>query len=54
VLGTGEIKKAFVVKAHRVSASAVEKITKAGGSVELIPIPGAQPRAKREKKAAAK
>ncbi|MGK5082823.1 50S ribosomal protein L15 [Bdellovibrionota bacterium FG-1] len=40
ILATGEITKAFVVKAHRVSPSAIEKITKAGGKVELIPIPG--------------
>jgi large subunit ribosomal protein L15 len=43
VLGTGELTKAFVVKAHRVSPSAQEKITKAGGKVELIPIPGKKP-----------
>ena len=40
ILGTGELTKAFVVKAHRISPSAQEKITKAGGKVELIPIPG--------------
>jgi large subunit ribosomal protein L15 len=40
ILGTGELKKAFTVKAHRVSGSAQEKIQKAGGKVELIPIPG--------------
>jgi large subunit ribosomal protein L15 len=49
VLGTGELKRAFVVKAHRVSASAQEKVKKAGGSVELIPIPGPQPREKKAK-----
>ncbi len=49
ILGTGELKKAFVVKAHRVSPSAQEKITKAGGKVELIPIPGTQVK-KSEKK----
>jgi large subunit ribosomal protein L15 len=48
ILGTGELTKAFIVKAHRVSAAAQEKITKAGGKVELIPIPGRQPRAKKE------
>lgn len=42
VLGTGEVTKAFTVKAHRVSPSAAEKIKKAGGSVTLIPIPGKQ------------
>jgi len=40
ILGTGELTKAFHVKAHKVSPSAQEKITKAGGKVELIPIPG--------------
>ena len=49
ILGVGELKKAVAVKAHRVSASAQEKIQKAGGSVELLPIPGAQPRAKKAK-----
>ncbi len=49
VLGTGEITKAFFVKAHRVSPSALAKITKAGGKVELIAIPAAQPRAKKVK-----
>jgi large subunit ribosomal protein L15 len=44
VLGNGELKKAFTVKAHRVSAAAQEKILKAGGKIEMIPIPGAQPR----------
>jgi large subunit ribosomal protein L15 len=36
ILGTGELTKTLVVKAHEFSASAVEKITKAGGSVERI------------------
>lgn len=40
ILGTGELTKAFSVKAHKVTPSAHEKITKAGGQVELIPIPG--------------
>lgn len=53
ILGTGELKKAFTVKAHKVSPSAQEKITKAGGKVELLPIPGPQPREKKEKKAKA-
>ena len=49
VLGTGEVKGAFTVKAHKVSASAQKKIEAAGGKVELLAIPAAQPRA--EKKA---
>lgn len=36
VLGTGEIKKALKIKAHAVSASAKQKIEKAGGSVEIV------------------
>ncbi len=40
ILGTGELTKAFHVKAHKVSASAQEKISKVGGKVELLPIPG--------------
>ncbi len=40
VLANGDAKRAFQVKAHRVSASAQEKIEKAGGKVELIAIPG--------------
>ena len=36
ILGTGEIKHAVTVKAHAFSASAKEKIEKAGGKVELI------------------
>lgn len=36
ILGRGDLKVALKVRAHRVSASAKEKIEKAGGSVELI------------------
>ncbi|MEK6577951.1 MAG: 50S ribosomal protein L15 [Bdellovibrionota bacterium] len=43
ILGTGDLTKALVVKAHRVSGSAQEKITKAGGKVELLLIPGKKP-----------
>ncbi len=50
ILGTGELKKAFQVKAHRISPSAQEKIVKAGGKFELLPIPGNKP----VKKAAAR
>lgn len=39
ILGTGTLTKAFVVKAHKVSTSAQEKISKAGGKVELLPTP---------------
>jgi large subunit ribosomal protein L15 len=61
ILGTGTLKKAFVVKAHKISETAQEGIKKAGGSFELIAIPGPQKRAlkankakKAAKKAAAK
>lgn len=50
ILGTGLIERAVHVKAHRVSASAQEKIKAAGGSIELLPIPGAQPRNTKAKK----
>lgn len=40
ILGNGEITRPISVKAHRVSGSAQEKIAKAGGKVELLPIPG--------------
>ena len=36
ILGDGELTKAIVVKAHRFSRSAVEKITKAGGRAEVL------------------
>jgi large subunit ribosomal protein L15 len=37
ILGRGEMTCAVNVKAHRVSASAREKIEAAGGSIELLP-----------------
>jgi large subunit ribosomal protein L15 len=40
ILATGELTKSFHIKAHKVSPAAHEKITKAGGKVELLPIPG--------------
>jgi large subunit ribosomal protein L15 len=39
VLGDGELTKKFAVSAHRFSASAKEKIEKAGGSITIIPGP---------------
>lgn len=36
ILGNGELTKKLTVKAHQFSASAAEKITKAGGKVESI------------------
>jgi large subunit ribosomal protein L15 len=38
VLGDGEINVAVTVKAHRFSKSAQEKIEKAGGKVEVLPL----------------
>jgi len=53
ILGTGELKKAFVVKAHKVSPSATDKITKAGGKVEILVIPTMGPGKKKKKRVAA-
>jgi large subunit ribosomal protein L15 len=36
ILGNGDLSKKLTVSAHRFSKSAVEKITKAGGSTEVI------------------
>lgn len=38
ILGEGDLNVALTVKAHRVSKSAQEKIEKAGGKVEIIPV----------------
>jgi len=38
VLGTGEIKRALKIKAHKVSQSAKAKIEKAGGSIEILKV----------------
>ncbi|MCA9974191.1 MAG: 50S ribosomal protein L15 [Chloroflexota bacterium] len=38
VLGDGEINTSLVVKAHRFSATAKEKIEAAGGTAELLPL----------------
>jgi large subunit ribosomal protein L15 len=39
ILGTGDITGALTVRAHKVSASARQKIEKAGGTVELLTPP---------------
>jgi large subunit ribosomal protein L15 len=44
VLGDGELTKAIVVKAHRFSKSAAEKIAKAGGRAEVIAGKGHEPK----------
>jgi large subunit ribosomal protein L15 len=38
ILGDGELDRALIVKAHRFSASAKQKIEAAGGTAELLPI----------------
>jgi large subunit ribosomal protein L15 len=38
VLGRGEVKIAFKLSVHRISKSAREKIEKAGGSVDILPL----------------
>ena len=38
ILGDGDVAVALTVKAHRFSASAVEKIEAAGGVVEVLPL----------------
>lgn len=40
ILGEGEVMQALVVKAHRFSKSAREKIEAAGGRVEVLPFTG--------------
>jgi len=54
ILGDGELKSAFTVRAHKFSKSAEEKITKAGGTVEVIGATGPEASAatKAEKPAA--
>jgi large subunit ribosomal protein L15 len=50
ILGDGELKKKLNVSAHRFSASAKEKIEKAGGTVTILP--GRKPVAKKKSKKA--
>lgn len=55
ILGDGELTKAITVRVHKISASAREKIEKAGGKIELIqvPVPKTPQQRKAEEKAAA-
>ena len=39
VLGRGELTRALTVSAHALSASAAEAIRRAGGTVEVLPLP---------------
>ena len=50
VLGKGEVKNAYTVRVHRVTAGAREAIEKAGGKVELLPGPKKLDRAAKAKK----
>lgn len=36
ILGDGELTKKFTIKAHRASASAKDKVEKAGGTIEIL------------------
>ena len=38
VLGEGELDRAYTVRAHRISASACQKIEAAGGTAEKLPV----------------
>jgi len=38
ILGRGELEMALTIQAHRATKSAVEKITKAGGTLEIMPL----------------
>ena len=54
ILGNGELKLALTVKAAKFTKSAVEKIEKAGGSIEVIAGPEKFTRSLAEKRAAAR
>ncbi len=45
VLGTGDLTKKLTVKAQQFSATAREKITKAGGTCEVLQLPGIRTKA---------
>jgi large subunit ribosomal protein L15 len=53
LLGTGDVAKKLTVRVHAISASAREKIEKAGGSVELLREPKAKKARHHHHKAAA-
>jgi large subunit ribosomal protein L15 len=38
ILGEGDLDRAYIVRAHRISSSAREKIESAGGKVETLPV----------------
>ncbi len=43
ILALGELKRPLTIQAHYFSGSALEKIKKAGGKAEVIPLPKAKP-----------
>lgn len=43
ILGEGAITKKLIVKAHKFSKSAIQKINQAGGQIEEIKMPGEHP-----------
>ena len=43
VLGRGELNRKLTVKAHAFSASAVQAIEAAGGTIEIVPAPVGRP-----------
>ncbi len=52
VLGDGELTKKLVVKAHRFSKQALEKIAKAGGEATALPFAETKPTVKKQRPAA--
>ena len=54
ILGRGELTKKLTIKTNAISASARQKIEKAGGAIELIPAPQARAKKNRTKSKAAK
>jgi large subunit ribosomal protein L15 len=42
LLGDGELSKSLTIKLHRASKSAIEKVERAGGKVELLAAPAAE------------
>jgi large subunit ribosomal protein L15 len=52
LLGDGALDRKLTIKVHAASASAKEKVAKAGGTVELIAAPGFEPKGKPETKPA--
>jgi large subunit ribosomal protein L15 len=47
LLGDGELNRSLNISIHRISKSAVEKITKAGGTVDILPLDPVDKRVKK-------